>query len=72
MKVTRMKKPEKRVTGFTIHYDDGTMENVDKGLLAFMPDAGSVMIKVGSLDVPLFLTLLAGLEGAAEAYLTED
>lgn len=72
MEVTRMKKPEKRVTGFTIHYDDGTMKNVDKGLLAFMPDAESVMVKVGSLDVPLFLTLLAGLEGAAEAYLTED
>ena len=72
MKVTRMKKPEKKVTGFTIHYDDGTVENVDKGLLAFMPDAVSVIVKVGSLDVPLFLTLLAGLEGAAEAYLTED
>lgn len=72
MKVTRMKKPDKRVTGFTIHYDDGTVESVDKGLLAFMPDAESVMVKVGSLDVPLFLTLLAGLEGAAEAYLTED
>ena len=72
MEVTRMKKPEKGVTGFIIHYDDGTMENVDKGLLAFMPDAVSVMVKVGSLDVPLFLTLLVGLERAAEAYLSED
>lgn len=72
MKVTRMKKPEKKVTGFIIHYDDGTVENVDRGLLAFMPDAESVMVKVGSLDVPLFLTLLVGLERAAEAYLSED
>lgn len=72
MKVARMKKPEKKVTGFTIHYDDGTVESVDKGLLAFMPDATSVMVKVGSLDVPMFLTLLAGLERAAEAYLMKD
>lgn len=28
----KMKKPEKKVTGFTIHYDDGTVEDDEKTL----------------------------------------
>lgn len=63
---------DRKIKSFTVHYSDGTVEEVSSGLLAFMSDAESMMVKNGSLDKATFLMLLAGLEEIAESYLEED
>lgn len=61
----------KRVSQITIQYSDESQETVDKGLVAYMPDAESVLIQTKELDVPTLLTLLAALEEAAKRYLMD-
>ena len=62
----------KEVVGFTIHYSDGSSESVDQALLGRKAGAKGVYVHTVGLDVPDFLTVLAGLESTADALLRDD
>lgn len=62
---------DKEVALITIQYLDGTHEVLSKGLVAYMPDAESVLVRTKGLEVPTLLTLIAALEEAARKYLKE-
>lgn len=56
----------KDIAFFTIHFTDGSREEVRQGLLAHMPDAESVLLRVGNLDAPTVMTVLAAFQAALE------
>lgn len=57
---------DKKVAFLTIHYTDGTREEVREGLLAHMPDAETVLMRVSNLDGPTVMTILAAFQGCLE------
>lgn len=65
-------KNSKEVVGVTIHYADGTSEQVDQALLGRKAGADGVYVHTVGLDVPDFLLVLMGLERAAETLLGDD
>lgn len=62
----------KEVVSFTIHYADGSSEDVDQALLGRKAGAEGVYVHTVGLDVPDFLMVLAGLESTADALLRDD
>lgn len=60
-----MSKPEP--TKFTIHYSDGSQEEVTSGLLAHKVSSKDVEILALNITPPDFLILLAALEGSVDS-----
>lgn len=57
---------------YTIHYADSSTEKVESGVLGRIQAQGEVWIHPIGMDIPDFLTVVAGLESVAESLLKKD